>query len=456
MQYAIPLARKSDPETSREAARSVRNVTETQKLLHWLLLEHGPMTDEELAVKVERPGWGARLIHPISPSGLRTRRKELVDQRKVADSGQRRPTRAGRQSIVWKALLLLLAVVGCERESPTEPIRSLTPAHHDSGATDPLTDACGTAYLYLGQFEPCLYEGSNDPPADHATRALAASALIQPRNLSGTPSPGGKIVALSLGMSTTQNIWWGKKPQTRPPMFAWTAQHDPEVNQTTLVIRNGARDGQTSDKWNINTPFWLANYNRVSDSLAVWGLSDEQVQVVASLPIVRHPKSKVGGVSVSEATLPDPNANAFKMVADLGKIARSIRTRWPNAQLWILAGYMYGGYDLSGVVAEPYSYESSFAVKWVVAAQIEQARTGTIDPLAGDLSPAVAPTILFGPYLWADGSTPRNDTLTWLPTDFEDGRHPNYNGTVKAVALMMSYFKSSSFTEPWFCAGGSC
>ncbi|MFN2388033.1 MAG: hypothetical protein ABR575_00280 [Actinomycetota bacterium] len=318
----------------------------------------------------------------------------------------------------------------------------------------PITDGCGS--LYLGTFELCLYPGSNEVPADHAATAQAATALVQPRNLSGAVSPSGRIVTLALGMSTTQNVWWGKKPIAKKPMFAWTAQHDATVNQTTLVIRNGARDGQTSQNWTLTNGVGIANYDRVDDSLAVWGLSPAQVQVVASLPLVRHPKKKVAGAVVYEPTLPHPGANAYLMVRDLGNVARAIRTRWPNAQLWTLAGYMYGGYDGSGVVAEPYAYESNLAVKWLIEAQIRQARTGKGDPLAGDLSPAVAPTILWGPYLWADGSTARSDGLTWLPTDFEDGRHPGYNGTVKAVTLMMDYFKTEPWATCWFLAGGSC
>lgn len=91
-----PVARSSDPETSHQAARSVRGLSHTHQLVLRTFRLAGELTDEELAARFLAGGI------TISPSGLRSRRRELVDQRRLVDSGRRRRTRAGRATIVWK------------------------------------------------------------------------------------------------------------------------------------------------------------------------------------------------------------------------------------------------------------------------------------------------------------------------------------------------------------------
>lgn len=92
-----PAARSTDPETSQAAADSVRRQTDTHRMiqLRFRELAGGGLTDEELAARVEAAGYR------ISPSGLRSRRSELVDLGVLVDSGRRRRTRAGRATIVW-------------------------------------------------------------------------------------------------------------------------------------------------------------------------------------------------------------------------------------------------------------------------------------------------------------------------------------------------------------------
>lgn len=96
--YKHTKARNTDPQTSHAAAASVtlETLTQTQALVLQTLQTHGPMTDEQLCMRI------ADVQHsPVSVSGVRTRRSELVAAGKIVDTGKRLRTRTGRQAIVW-------------------------------------------------------------------------------------------------------------------------------------------------------------------------------------------------------------------------------------------------------------------------------------------------------------------------------------------------------------------
>lgn len=98
---AEPLARTSDPETSHEAAESVRPfLTARREAVLLVLGGAGPMTDEELQAEYLFAA-GMDIVPAQSASGLRTRRSELVDAGMVVDTGERRRTASGRQAVVW-------------------------------------------------------------------------------------------------------------------------------------------------------------------------------------------------------------------------------------------------------------------------------------------------------------------------------------------------------------------
>jgi hypothetical protein len=93
-------ARASDPETSHAAAKSVRRIRRSQAAVLSCLKLLGPRPDTLLLSGYEahrdEHQWPKQ-----SPSGIRTRRKELVAQGFVADSGVRRRLDSGRMAIVW-------------------------------------------------------------------------------------------------------------------------------------------------------------------------------------------------------------------------------------------------------------------------------------------------------------------------------------------------------------------
>jgi hypothetical protein len=63
-----------------------------------------------------------------------------------------------------------------------------------------------------------------------------------------------------------------------------------------------------------------------------------------------------------------------------------------------------------------------------------------------------APVLLWGPYLWAAGATPRKaDSLVYLPEDFSgDGTHPSASGAAKVAKLLLDFFANDPNAKTWF------
>ena len=96
----IAHARATDPETSHAAAASVGDVRTSQMYVYSVLKAFGPCTDEELVDIYEHlPN-----VDPQSPSGLRTRRAELVRLGLVEYTGEKRAISTGRMARIWAAI----------------------------------------------------------------------------------------------------------------------------------------------------------------------------------------------------------------------------------------------------------------------------------------------------------------------------------------------------------------
>jgi hypothetical protein len=217
---------------------------------------------------------------------------------------------------------------------------------------------------------------------------------------------------------------------------------DPDVDQGTVFTVNGARGAQVASRW--DSPDEL-NYDRVRDGFLVsQGFSEQQVQVVWL---------KVVDFLQGLPPLPAENAHAYQLMSTMSDIIRALKVRYPNLQQVYLSSRTYAGYATHDLSPEPYAYETGFAVKWLIEAQIQQMETGRIDARVGDLDyNTVAPWLAWGPYLWANGTNPRSDGLIWLPEDFseEDGTHPSISGREKVANLLLDFFKTSPFTHCWF------
>jgi hypothetical protein len=105
-----PATRSADPETSRAAARRAgQNLTAKQTAVLALFVVKGWMTDEEVetaynAIRrdIARFPETAAVVPEQSPSGLRTRRSELVQLKYLTKAGIKRPMATGGEGTVWK------------------------------------------------------------------------------------------------------------------------------------------------------------------------------------------------------------------------------------------------------------------------------------------------------------------------------------------------------------------
>ena len=272
---------------------------------------------------------------------------------------------------------------------------------------------------------------------------------MKPLDVNGDESPFGKYVLVSIGMSNATQEWCSQN--SGPPCAPWTfmgkAAVDPGVNHYTLVIVNGAADGQDAPAWTSPTS---ASYERIKVArLAPLGLSENQVQ--AAWVKLDDQKPSV--------SLPGDSADARILLANLGLVLRALRVRYPYLRLVFLSSRTYGGYATTDLNPEPYAYESGFSVKWLIESQINEMRGLPANPRAGtlDYNKKAAPLALWGPYIWADGVTPRSDGLMWQRADFEeDGMHPSQAGEAKVADRLLDFFKNSPYTRCWFVTSGFC
>jgi hypothetical protein len=276
----------------------------------------------------------------------------------------------------------------------------------------PLTDLGSAKYLgFAGGLYP---KGKNSPPSAYKKAGMALAATVQPVDRDGKPSSSGKIGMPCIGMSNTSSEF---------SEFIRLADADARKNPSLVMIDAG-RDG--ADATQLVAPsadYWLY----VDRQLDRCEVSAAQIQVIWLKTALAH------------QSLDFPE-NALLLQRTLHSIVGNLATKFPQLKLVYVSSRIYGGYSQTDLSPEPIAYESGFAVKWLIEERIN-------NPSADNSRPWVS----WGPYLWADGVTPRSDGLIWESSDFKpDGVHPSAQGALKVATKLFEFFKGDPTSRPWF------
>ena len=285
-------------------------------------------------------------------------------------------------------------------------------------APDDLTPLCDLlGDQYLGHTGGLYGDGANRPPAAHAKAAEAQLARIQPLDSSGDPSERGTIVFVSLSMSNATQEF---------SHFKRIADAAPEKSPQVTIV-DCAQGGQAMAEW---APADGRPWSEAMRRLAQAGVTAEQVQVAWIKLANKQPRGAL-------------EEHTRKLESDTLAMLQNARQRFPNLRIAYLGSRTYGGYAVGPLNPEPYAYESAFPAQWLIRRQI-----------AGDpeLQETKSPLLLWGPYLWANGTKGRKiDGLIWERADFvADGVHPSASGREKVARLLLDFFTRDPLAKRWF------
>jgi hypothetical protein len=286
------------------------------------------------------------------------------------------------------------------------------------------------AAKYRGEEGGLYGDDENEPPAEQQKLAKEAISKIQPRDDDGRPSTDGKIVLLAIGMSNTTQEF---------SAFAQLANRD-RRKKPAVVLVDGAQGGADAAAWvggRRRSPRgdpWRGAEARLTAA----GATSAQVQAVWIKQALAGP-ARYGEFPGHVQALAD----------DLEEIVQMAYERYPNLRVAFLSSRIYAGYASTRLNPEPYAYESAFAVREVITRQIDGNIALNCDPNRGVMR---APVLLWGPYLWADGETPRkSDGLIWRREDFaNDGTHPSNEGRRKVADQLLEFFTNNEFGKGVF------
>ena len=290
---------------------------------------------------------------------------------------------------------------------------------------------------YMG-YQGGLYPGGdNEMPATHRLAGSNAAKNIKPLDTLGNVDlVNGKIVFLGLGASTAGNTWNN---------FKDLVEDEPGLNPCLQIV-NGCQGAKGLEIMidTLNYPWYWTDL--VFTKMQAKGATPAQVQA-----IWMRTASKADTV-VEFPLFPNGIADKFEILLPI------LLEKFPNLKQVYISVFFYGGYADSSkafydIVAEPGSYFTNYAVKWVVERQING------DPDLVYAGPEKkAPWVAWGPHTWADGMRANDyDGLFWnCEEDFQEdggGYHLTTTGKIKDAQLILDWAKNNPVTMKWFLDG---
>jgi hypothetical protein len=270
---------------------------------------------------------------------------------------------------------------------------------------------------YKGEDGGLYGSGRNEPPEAHAKLAAKEAAKIVPLNADGKPSANGKIVLVSISMSNATQEF---------SLFKRLADADAAKSPRVTIV-DCAQGGQAMAQWVDSKGRAWTEADRRIDAARI---SPKQVQVAWI---------KLANVGpTGELT-----EHGKKLQKDTLAVLHNAKERFPNLRIAYLGSRIYAGDATTRLNPEPYAYESAFVVRWLIQDQIKGDAALGLDK---------SPLLLWGPYLWADGTTPRkSDGLIWERGDLGgDGTHPSDSGRRKVAEMLLKFFKTDPTAKGWF------
>lgn len=265
-----------------------------------------------------------------------------------------------------------------------------------------------------------MVSGCDDPVAPSPSPDLVALDQLAgeyyglPGGLrsNGTPTvtpTEGRIVVIAISMSNGRLEF-----DTFIDLYAGHADVAPQVE-----LVNCAKGGNALERWLELESLWDDCRAQVLDR----GFDLDQIKVVWA--------KNANQFTQHGLTLPDPGADYHDLVENISALSERIGREFPSVQAVFHTSRIYAGWaEAQTSRGEPISYEGGFAIN----AAIERWQSGDLPD---------APWIGWGPYLWANGTTPNGQGIFWTRDDFRDegtNHHPSDAGQAKVADALHAFF----------------